>query len=326
MFFDDNIVYKLKNDYKDITITNYSYYLKNIFLNGLNKKTFKYELLKTQQNKIIDYINNYIDEKQRHTYMNAVKVLAQVYPRKTTKKIINKYIDEFNKIKKKQYYLKPKQLKEDEQITFKELITIRNNLDTQYYKNKSFSNTIKRLIIYLYTEIDTPFRSQDWINSKYKNDKDYNYIDLNKRIIYIRSGKSINSIRAVKFSETLKKIMIESKEIFKSDFVLPLQHNKKKHISSSELRYYFHTITGKKISPSKLRHLAVSNAYDSSLSMIERAEMAKNMGHHISTAQTVYTSKSKLINNKIDINNLLEEIEKLKELNETLKKQLNNCD
>ena len=61
MFFDENIVNKLKNDYKDITITNYSYYLKNIFLNGLNNKIFKYELLKTQQNKIIDYINKIIN-------------------------------------------------------------------------------------------------------------------------------------------------------------------------------------------------------------------------------------------------------------------------
>jgi len=189
---------------------------------------------------------------------------------------------------------------QDNTITKDGLIKLRNDYDEliKDTKSKNFiKNNIRRLVLYLYTELP-PLRSQDYINTKYIDEDEFNFMDLENSILKIKGGKVQNSIRNIEIPTELLEVIKQTKENVKSNFLIPKIRDLNSNMKNDTFTHFANNIFGgKKISSTKLRNLFVSDLIDKNANANTRKNIAKTMGHSIDTQNSVYTKYSKVLHN-----------------------------
>lgn len=322
------IIKKLSSQYKEESIKKFSSTLKKVLKELYDTDKYDITKFKGTSAELEEYIKENIPEKQRHSYSFIIYKFLTLEPSKIKKRDLDKYKDinyrfkiAYNPAEKSS-----EELQNKEEITLKELLDIRAKYDlmsNEKDKKNNVSVQLGRLLLYFYTEIP-PLRSQDLINTIYDdkpNDKGLNYLDLKKGILHVVAGKTKNSIRDVKLTDTLAKIAKITKDRIGSEYLVPRLKNKNEKMSASNFTHFLNSVIGKKIGSSKLRNIMASKYMDEGLTSEERAKIAKDMGHSFSTHSHIYTKYSKVLHKSRDI---MDENKKLKEELERLKEQIEN--
>jgi predicted RND superfamily exporter protein len=231
----------------------------------------------------------------------------QVYKasREPNEKIIKEYEEVLKILKKddrqKQTMREATDEEKENTITKQELIELRKQYDilAKDKNNKNYiKNNIRRLILYLYTELP-PLRSQDYINTKYINEDGFNFMDIENKNLKVKQGKVENSIRDIYINDDLLQVIKETKNNVDSDYVIPKIRNVKENMTNSAFTHFFNNIfDGKKISSTKLRNIFISDMIDNKATAKQRIATAEIMGHGLGTATSIYTKYSKVLHNE----------------------------
>ena len=326
------IIKKLEEQYKPESIKKYTFALKKVLKEVYESDKYDINKFKGTVKQVEEYLKTDIPEKQRHSFSFIIYKFLTLEPNKIKKRDLEKYKD-LNYRMKIAYNPADKNsddLQNKEEITLKELLDIRSKYDLMSNEKENIKKSsvqLGRLLLYFYTEIP-PLRSQDLINTVYgkkTNDAGDNFLDLDKGVLHVISGKTKNSIRDVKLTDTLIKIAKQTKERIASDYVIPRLKNYKEKMTASNFTHFLNSVIGKKISSSKLRNIMASKYLDEGLNSEERAKIAKDMGHSFTTHSQIYTKYSRVLHKSREImeenNKLKEEIKKLKEEIKNLKRQ-----
>ena len=171
----------------------------------------------------------------------------------------------------------------------------------------------KLQVLYLYTEIPA-LRSQDYINTSFNSKNSTHYINLNKKELIIKEGKTTNktNTRIIDIPD----IVITIIKISNSIWLIPKLKNTNEHMNNSSFTKFLNNLFGKSISSSRLRNIFSSYYNDSNLSIEERRKNANVMAHSLKTQQTVYTKYSQKLHEK-DVY-----IKKIEDKNKELRKRI----
>jgi hypothetical protein len=248
------------------------------------------------------------------SYLNAIYNVYKEYP-KHSKRVLEKYKIELDGLRQvessNRVYTPATEKEKDNSISKEELLSKRDEYDALANSNKDdVSIQIKRLILYLYTEI-APLRNQDYCNCSFSKDDNMNYIDLYNKKLVVIDGKSINSKRDIDLNDTLLSIISNTKDNVKSKFLIPMITDINKQMKSDNFTHFLNNIfDGKKISSSRLRSLYVSKMIDNKTSAKERKMIAKTMAHSIGTQETIYSRDSNLLHSNNSNEELKEQLKK----------------
>lgn len=200
-------------------------------------------------------------------------------------------------------------------ITLEEVIKIRES----HKKNlkKLFNNyDVYYVLLCLYTMLP-PLRSQDYCNSYLFDNSDEienkeNYLCLTKKKLIIKSSKTSKNYgtKEIDIPDDLINILKTFKEKSGSEYVI-CSTKKKKLTEHNFVSLFKDAMNGKNISSSAMRKIFISEkVIDNNMKPEERKEVAKIMGHCLSTQTNTYSKYSKLLHT--DDNNLNELYEQKK--------------
>tara|TARA_R100000789_G_scaffold26608_1_gene29786 strand:+ start:967 stop:1965 length:999 start_codon:yes stop_codon:yes gene_type:complete len=313
MFIKDEVILsKLKGRYKDSTLNTYDITIRKLFKECYSKNEFvASEMIKYKP--VISWIYN-MQSTNKASYLNAIYNVYKEYP-KHSKRVLEKYKIELDGLRQvecsNRIYTPATEKEKDNSISKEELLSKRDEYDALANSNKDdVSIQIKRLILYLYTEI-APLRNQDYCNCSFSKDDNMNYIDLYNKKLVVIDGKSINSKRDIDLNDTLLSIISNTKDNVKSRFLIPMITDINKQMKSDNFTHFLNNIfDGKKISSSRLRSLYVSKMIDNKTSAKERKMIAKTMAHSIGTQETIYSRDSNLLHSNNSNEELKEQLKK----------------
>jgi hypothetical protein len=294
---DGRILKNLEKIYKPSSMKTIHSRINNLFSNVFN--TSKFSIKKMEElEKIIIYVST------QASASSTFNSYYQVYKasREPNEKIIKEYEEVLKILKKDDREKQTMRAATDEEkqntITKQELIELRKQYDilAKDKNNKNYiKNNIRRLILYLYTELP-PLRSQDYINTKYIDEDGFNFMDIENKNLKVKQGKVENSIRDIYINDDLLQVIKETKNNVDSDYVIPKIRNVKENMTNSAFTHFFNNIfDGKKISSTKLRNIFISDMIDNKATAKQRIATAEIMGHGLSTATSIYTKYSKIL-------------------------------
>jgi hypothetical protein len=297
---DGKILRNLEKKYKQSSMKTIQSRIKNLFLNVFNSGKFDIKKMEDLE-KIIIYVST------QASASSTFNSYYQVYKasREPNEKIIKEYEEVLKILKKddrqKQTMREATDEEKENTITKQELIELRKQYDilAKDKNNKNYiKNNIRRLILYLYTELP-PLRSQDYINTKYINEDGFNFMDIENKNLKVKQGKVENSIRDIYINDDLLQVIKETKNNVDSDYVIPKIRNVKENMTNSAFTHFFNNIfDGKKISSTKLRNIFISDMIDNKATAKQRIATAEIMGHGLGTATSIYTKYSKVLHNE----------------------------
>lgn len=243
-----------------------------------------------------------VPEKQRSQYLYPLFIIYNSLPNKD-ESVAQFYKSEYEKANKEH----------------KELITLAapntselaNTLtDTQYdnvldkYNQLADRDSatpailIRRLILALYKYIK-PLRPQDYVNTSYLKDRTPNYIDLQKKVLVIKSGKtnSEENTRIVSIPDVLIKIMRYTQTKLGTTWLIPMVSDVARSMERTAFTKFFQNIFAneglpKHIGATRLRNMAVAKEVDRGASATEIKKSAADMGHSVGTHLLVYPKES----------------------------------
>jgi hypothetical protein len=297
---DGRILRNLEKKYKATSMKTIHSRIKNLFLNVFNSGKFDIKKMEDLE-KIIIYVSTQASASSTfNSYYQVYK--ASINPKP---EILEQYEEALKILKKddteKQTMRTATEEEKENTITKEELIELRKQYDILAKDKKSknyIKNNLRRLILHLYTEI-APLRSQDFINTKFIDDENYNFMDIENKELKIKSGKVENSKRNIYIHDELLQVIKETKENIKSNFLIPKIRDLNTNMKNDAFTHFVNNIFGgKKISSTKLRNIYISDMIDNKATAKQRKATAKLMGHGLSTATNIYTKYSKTLHNE----------------------------
>jgi integrase len=294
---DGRILKKLEEKYKPSSMKTIQSRIKNLFLNVFNSGKFSIKKMEDLERIIIYTTTQSSASSTFNTYYQVYK--ASINPKP---EILEQYEEALKILKKddteKQTMRSATEEERENTITKEELIELRKEYDILAKDKTSknyIKNNIRRLILYLYTELP-PLRSQDYINTKFINQEGYNFLDIQNKELKIKSGKVENSIRDIYIHDELLEVIKETKENIKSQFLIPKVRDLNTNMKNDAFTHFVNNIFGgKKISSTKLRNIYISDMIDNKATAKQRKATAQLMGHGLNTATSIYTKYSKTL-------------------------------
>ena len=179
----------------------------------------------------------------------------------------------------------------DNFMTWAEVIAIREC--RKELKDRSDGDHMIYVLLCLYTMLP-PQRGQVYYNCWIDKDvKGANLLDLDGRRLVVRAYKTMKTYGdiVIELPDELVKVLIEWKPKCLADGRL-LSTSTGRAVSESSFTHLMYTIFGQKVSTNMIRKIYVTNALkNEEISIDDRREMARLMGHSISTQEFMYNKK-----------------------------------
>lgn len=310
LYFPEHIYKKLEDSVKPETVKRYYFWLRKVMPTYSSGQL--QQLHRTKEEEIRK-------RPDATSLLAAIIKLLKIEGVQEGDKIMNQTEKLLNDIRgsKMDVIAQPKQKDLDNELTVESIMALRNKKEEEFNKKPSLRLGLQLQVLYLYTEIP-PLRSQDYINTSFDKNESINYIDLDRKELIIREGKTTNKAnsRIIDIPDKAVDIIKKVKELSQSKWLIPKVQTPSEHMKNDTFAKFLNTIFGKSVSSSRLRNIFVSSYNDANMSIEDRKKNANIMGHQVSTSQAIYTKFSKKLHDKDKY------IDKLEAENKALKKRI----
>lgn len=219
----------------------------------------------------------------------------------------------------KDVIVKPTENDTKNQITVEEIQEIKDKKEKLYGEKPTLNNAYHLQFLKFITLLP-PLRTQDYINTSFRDMDDVNFMDLENKLFIIKGGKVANSKRTIEMPDELITFITELKEKFKSEWLFPKIKNVAEPMTTEGVGKWLNRMFGKAVSTSRLRNVFVSHWKDTNMPKEQRVKNSAIMGHSYQMSETNYTKYSEALHEKDRL------IETLQRENEELKKKLQDME
>jgi integrase len=227
-YFPDSVLKKLNNVLKPDSIKRYSYWLKDVSPEYSQSKLATFYK---------DLPNDFKRKPDATSILSAIIKLLKVEGYNDNDKPIKEYQKLINEIRGSNIDIvsKPKDKDIENKITVDDILKLRKQKEEQFKTNKDLKTALQLQVLYLYTEIPA-LRSQDYINTSFNSKNSTNYINLNKKELIIKEGKTTNktNTRIIDIPDIVITIIKKVKSISNSIWLIPKLKNTNEHIDYSK--------------------------------------------------------------------------------------------
>jgi hypothetical protein len=248
---------------------------------------------------LLDFVTKESSINKKHSMIGAWRKIAALKKDEGDETPLENMM---RKLTQEKVYVPATKSQMSKKIDMNELIKLRNEYDLKI-KDKSSCFDTYHLICCLYTML-APLRSQDYYDTLIKTDdtdlENDNYYDLENQTITLNKYKTsaIHGTRIIDVSNELHDVIEAYHRKIGGEYIITSSTGHK--LNAKTFGKTMSRCFKRNISSSALRNSFISMQIDKGMTMEQRKETAKIMGHSISTQQSVYSKYSDTLHPRED--------------------------